>query len=116
MAFRSIITRVWTLGLWRRPAIFLSILSHKVLRHLTPFLLISLVLSNAILFSSGVWYRLTLYLQLAFYLLAFMGWIGHWKRWRIKPLALPFTFVLLNFSRMVGVMDSLLRKPPSTYR
>jgi poly-beta-1,6-N-acetyl-D-glucosamine synthase len=116
MAFRSILRGICAHRLWKRPAILFSVVSHKVLRHLSPLFLMSVLLSNVLLWSSGEWYRATLVMQGIFYALALAGGLALKRGWRLMPLAIPFTFVLLNFSRMLGVLDGMFRKPPPTYR
>lgn len=116
-ASRGILRNLLRLSsLWKSPGVLLSIISHKVLRHLTPFLLISLWASNALLLSWGSWYRLTFTLQCGFYILALLGWIAYLRGWKPRPLALPLTFAMLNFSRMIGFLNGLFRKPPDGYR
>jgi cellulose synthase/poly-beta-1,6-N-acetylglucosamine synthase-like glycosyltransferase len=116
-ASKSILGRLFkTPALVTRPGILFSVLSHKTLRHLTPFLMLSLVASNFFLWSFGEWYYLTMICQLVFYFLALLGGIGYLLGWKLKPLAFPFTFVVLNSSRLWGMMDALFRSPPSVYR
>jgi|Deesub1362A_J573_1020465.scaffolds.fasta_scaffold00357_30 cellulose synthase/poly-beta-1,6-N-acetylglucosamine synthase-like glycosyltransferase len=116
MAFLSILKRLWKERLWRRPAILVSILSHKTMRHLSPFFLLLLGASNPFLLNVGGWYRFTALCQAVFYLLALLGWIAHVLGRRWTPVSLPFTFVSLNFSRLWGVILALAKSPPSTYR
>ncbi len=116
MAFRSILDGIFTFRLWRRPGILLSVLSHKLLRHLTAFFMISLAASNVCLLRTGSWYGFTLTMQCAFYLMAILGGIGHRRGWRHKALGIPFNFVILNYSRMLGTLEGLFKRPPSTYR
>lgn len=116
MAFRSILNAILAFGLWRRPGILFSVLSHKLFRHLSPGFLLALMGSNMALASQGRWYGFTLLMQGLMYGLAALGWVAHIRGWRFRPLAIPFNFVLLNFSRLLGVAEGILRKPPSTYR
>lgn len=116
MAFRSILDGVFTFRLWRRPGVLLSVVSHKLLRHLTPFFMISFAASNVLLLEAGTWYRVTLAIQSVFYLMAILGGIGHCWGWRLKALGIPFNFVILNYSRMLGTLEGLFKRPPSTYR
>lgn len=115
-AFRSIFRGVLEFRLWRRPSVFFSVLSHKLLRHLSPFLLLLLLSSNIILAGSGSWYVFTLSAQSIIYGLGALGWAAHLKGIKFKPVALPFNFLLLNYSRLFGVLNGLLRKPPSSIR
>jgi hypothetical protein len=88
------------------PAYGFEIVSHRLLRYLTPFLHLALLVSNVLLvavFGAGLLYTVFLALQLAFFLAAVLGrWIpllpfriaryysmttaaigfGFWDRWR----------------------------------
>jgi cellulose synthase/poly-beta-1,6-N-acetylglucosamine synthase-like glycosyltransferase len=116
MAFRSILDGILAHRLWRRPGILFSVVSHKLLRHVSPALMVLLLLCNAALWTRGSWYRATLIFQAGFALVALAGGLAQRWGWRPPPLAVPFAFVLLNFSRLAGLMGGLFRKPPSTYR
>jgi cellulose synthase/poly-beta-1,6-N-acetylglucosamine synthase-like glycosyltransferase len=116
MAFRSMLNAVVAFRLWRRPGVMFSVISHKLLRHLSPFLLLVLMGSNILVAGKGKWYGVSLLAQGLMYGSAVLGWIAHLKGLKLKPLAIPFNFVLLNFSRLLGVAQALTRRPPSTYR
>ncbi|MEJ5377768.1 MAG: glycosyltransferase [bacterium] len=115
-AFRSILRGVWEFRVWQRPSLLFSVLSHKLLRHVSPLLLLLLLTSNLILAGRGSWYVLTLLAQSVLYGLGALGWAAHLKGIRFKPLALPFNFLLLNYSRLLGVLNGFVRKPPSSIR
>lgn len=115
-AFRSILRGVLEFRLWRRPSVLFSVLSHKVLRHLSPFLLLLLLASNLIVASRGDWYAFTLVTQGIVYGLGALGWAAHTRGIKFKPVALPFNFLLLNYSRLLGVLSGLAKKPPSSIR
>src|SRR5580704_9603217 len=83
-----------------------SLLSHKVLRWLTPFILLTALLSNILLSIRGHVVSLLL-LQLGFYAAAAIGW------WRIelkRPASVfsgPFAFCLANVGFFLGVMKCI---------
>ena len=91
-----------------------SLLSHKVLRWLTPFILLTALLSNILLSIRGH-AVLLLFLQLAFYAAAAIGW------WRIelkRPASVfsgPFAFCLANLGFFLGVMKCLGNERITTY-
>lgn len=116
MAFKSILNGIRVFGLWKRPGILFSVFSHKISRHLSPFFLIALLLSNTVLLEEGLFYKVTFGSQVLFYLIAALGAFGHTRGWSSRFLAVSFNFVALNFSRFVGVTKGILKKPPSTYR
>ena len=67
-------------------------LSHKIVRSLVPFFLVSLAISNSFLLR-GRFYQLTGLFQLSFYGLALAG-----SRWQLKPgsLRVPYYFCFVN--------------------
>ncbi len=115
-AFRSILRGVLEFSLWRRPAVLFSVVSHKLLRHLSPFLLLLLLISNLLVANRGNWYVFSLVAQSIIYALGALGWAAHVRGVKFKPVALPFNFLLLNYSRLFGVLHGLVRKPPSSIR
>lgn len=85
------------------PLISFEIISHKVMKLVTPFLLILILISNAMLFvNDGIFYQVTLIIQLVPYSLVFLG--GR-KDWRIRDerfMAILQTFLLTNIAYMIG--------------
>lgn len=83
-------------------------ISHRVLRWtLAPLSLVTLLISNAFLFSYGYIFELTLYAQLAFYLLASIGHIFRNKKIPIKGFFVPYYFTLMNLSVFFGLIRIL---------
>jgi cellulose synthase/poly-beta-1,6-N-acetylglucosamine synthase-like glycosyltransferase len=78
-------------------------LSHKVVRSVVPFFLLSLAVSNTLLLH-GKFYQLTACFQLIFYGLALVG-----SRWQLKPraLRLPYYFCFVNAAYLWSVYKSL---------
>ena len=103
--------RNWT-GTLARPAILnplrfpltaLGLVSHKLLRWLTPFFLAIAFLSNALLALQGRLVLLAL-LQLGFYLSAFIGWTLACKQRPAGIFGYPFSFCLANVGFMLGML------------
>ncbi len=83
-------------------------ISHRVLRWtLAPLSLVTLLISNAFLFSYGYIFEITLYAQLAFYLLASIGHIFRNKKIPIKGFFVPYYFTLMNLSVFFGLIRIL---------
>jgi cellulose synthase/poly-beta-1,6-N-acetylglucosamine synthase-like glycosyltransferase len=78
-------------------------LSHKVLRSVVPFFLMSLAVSNSFLLQ-GRFYQLTGCFQLIFYGLALVG-----SQWQLKPraLRLPYYFCFVNIAYLWSVCQSV---------
>jgi cellulose synthase/poly-beta-1,6-N-acetylglucosamine synthase-like glycosyltransferase len=89
-------------------------LSHKVLRWLTPFIMITAFIANAILLQSFI-YTAMFVLQIIFYSLAVMGLFFGKKRMNFKLLNLPFYFCLLNAAALFGIFSAIFKKDFSTW-
>jgi cellulose synthase/poly-beta-1,6-N-acetylglucosamine synthase-like glycosyltransferase len=77
-------------------------ISHRVLRWtLTPLLLPILLLCNFLLLTIFM-YQILFLGQIIFYCLSWMGWLLKSKVKKIKILFIPFYFVMMNLSVMVG--------------
>ncbi len=77
-------------------------LSHKVLRLMVPWFLITLLVSN--FFLRGIVYLVFLSLQLVFYGLAFWGVkLHHKKGIEIRLVKLPYYLCMINGSFLVGL-------------
>jgi cellulose synthase/poly-beta-1,6-N-acetylglucosamine synthase-like glycosyltransferase len=81
--------------------VWLQYLSHKVGRLIVPWALMALLLSSLVLAGTGAIYVVALVLQLLFYGLAAAG-AAREARQRMSSVA--FTFVVLNFSAIAGLM------------
>ncbi len=78
-----------------------QLISHKLLRYVVPeFLLAILGLNVAIVTSrpQDSFYTITLYLQLALYLSALMGWVFHSIGIRVPIFHIPFYFLHANLA------------------
>ena len=96
-------------ALWTRGLYSLELLSHKLLRHLVPFLLLPLLLSNAVLAPGSAAFAVLLGLQLLFYGLAVTGFVvRHTAAGRFPVLSIPYYFSMVNLAAFLGVL-SLLR-------
>jgi len=76
--------------------------SHKLLRLVTPFLLICILVASAL--SAGWWYRAFFVLQLIFYTLAAIGGLNPNMR-RFRPVSIATTFVMLNIAAAVALYN-----------
>jgi len=89
----------------RFPLTALGLISHKLLRWLTPFFLAVVFLSNAWLALGGravvLWW-----LQVAFYVSAFVGWELTRKQRRAWVFGYPFSFCLANIGFFLGMVKA----------
>jgi cellulose synthase/poly-beta-1,6-N-acetylglucosamine synthase-like glycosyltransferase len=95
-----------TLLPWTQPRHWLALVSHKVLRWLALVFLLVLFLVSICLWQSP-FYRAAIFLQLAFYLLALMGWILQKRNGCPRVLYLPYYFCLTNLASLFGMLKFL---------
>lgn len=101
---------LWNLGrgLWTSGFYSVELLSHKFFRHLVPFFLIPLFLSNAVLAAGSPVFRILFAGQVLFYGLALAGFALRGTRLgRAKPFTVPYYFCLVNAAAFLGVLSIL---------
>lgn len=104
-------------AIWRLRALFnpfkygwlsFQFVSHRALRWtITPLSLPLLLIINLFLLDH-VFFKISLVLQILFYLMALVGWVLQHKKIRIKVLFVPYYFVFMNFSVYLGFFRNLL--------
>lgn len=104
-------------GILERPALFnplrygfysLQLFSHKVLRRLMAFPLLTLVAVSPWLWAAGTLYRAVVLAQFVVYACAALGWLLETTRaGRFKLFSLPLFFVLVNAASFVAVGNVL---------
>ena len=114
--------RNWT-GTLARPAILnplrypltaWSLVSHKLLRWLTPFFLLVILVSSAFLALRGETATLW-WLQLAFYSSALIGWGLARKQRPAGVFGYSFSFCLANVGFMLGMVKALRNQKIVSY-
>lgn len=96
-------TALWTSGFYT-----VELLSHKLVRHLVPFLLLALLAANLWLARDFHLFRLALVLQAAFYALAIAGaLLRHRRGGALKVFSVPYYFCLVNAAAFFGVLSIL---------
>jgi cellulose synthase/poly-beta-1,6-N-acetylglucosamine synthase-like glycosyltransferase len=109
--------RKWTWRQWiKYPMVTWALISHKILRWLTPYFLLAVFFSNLFLYHEHTMYALTFACQIFFSILAVIGYLGA-RRKRIVPVASSiFAFCLANIGMAIGVFNALTGKIPAVYR
>lgn len=103
------------------PGAWWQFASHKVLRLVVPYALVSALLTSALL--HGRFYQIAFVLQVVVYALGIIGCLSHGKsKWQ-RLVGTPYTFLMLNLAAVVGVFRylagqrlSLWLPEPSTRR
>ena len=105
-----VIAQTYT-DLWRHRAMMnpvrtgfygVQLLSHKVMRYLVPVFLMVTLLSSALLARVSGFYLLLFAGQVAFYVLALVGWLFERAGKHSRLLALPHYFVLANLAALLA--------------
>lgn len=90
----------------RNPRHWWLLVSHKLLRWLAPFFLLTLLTTSFAL--AGVrFYRWVAVIQVAFYFLALLGWALQNRRSVPKPVSIAFYFCVVNLASLLGCIKCL---------
>jgi cellulose synthase/poly-beta-1,6-N-acetylglucosamine synthase-like glycosyltransferase len=109
--------RKWTWRQWiKHPEITWVLISHKILRWLTPYFLLAVFFSNLFLYHEHALYALTFACQILFCILAVLGYFAA-RRKRIVPVASSFfAFSVANIGMAIGVFNAVTGKIPAVYK
>jgi glycosyltransferase involved in cell wall biosynthesis len=99
----------------KHPGVFAALVSHKILRWLTPVFMLVALVSNVVLAGSRL-YRAFLAGQLLFYVLAAVGYVLELRHVRLRLFSAPFSFCLANLGFLVGMWKALRRQWVVVYR
>jgi cellulose synthase/poly-beta-1,6-N-acetylglucosamine synthase-like glycosyltransferase len=106
-----VITQTFT-DLWRHRAMMnplqggfygVQLFSHKVMRYLVPFFLITMLVTLIVLAPNSGFYSVVLAAQLCCYLAAMLAWFLELAGVHSRLLALPHYFVLANLASLIAV-------------
>lgn len=114
-SFSGTVSRAQLLNPLRFPRVAWAILSHKLLRWLTPYFLLLLFAANVSLVDRP-FYRFTLGVQTGFYLIGGIGYILDRYRVRVPVLSTIYAFCLMNVGVSVGVAKAILGHRVVAYR
>jgi cellulose synthase/poly-beta-1,6-N-acetylglucosamine synthase-like glycosyltransferase len=108
-AMRGILYVKGLLNPLKYPVVAFQLISHKVLRWLIPFFLIGLFMSNYFLL--GHWfYNITFTGQVLFYIAAFTGLISDAFGKKLRILAIPLYFCVVNAASFLALFKTMLRQ------
>ncbi|GAW94038.1 glycosyltransferase family 2 protein [Calderihabitans maritimus] len=100
-SFRGLLYVKHMLNPFRYGLLAIGLLSHKLLRWLTGFFLLILLITNFLLAFENGFYQASLILQLAFYLIAYLGYS---KRYTSKFFMIPTYFCMVNYASVLGIL------------
>ena len=84
--------------------------SHKILRWFFPFIMFLLLMTNILLHNYNYFFQICLFLQVLFYLLAFIGYFLSLNKTRVRLFSFPFFFVASNIALLIGFFRFLRKK------
>lgn len=100
------------------PVLSFQYISHRVLRWtVTPFLLILSFALNIVLAlePDNTAYRVLLFAQILFYVLALLGYIMENRQLRIKILFIPYYFCMMNYAVLAGIIRYFTTKQSAVW-
>lgn len=101
---------------FKHPTLTFQYISHRVLRwSLAPLALIIMLPLNIILIKVNPIYISILQIHLLFYFAGFAGWIFENRSIRIKPLFVPYYFILMNYAVIIGFFRFIKGKQSSSW-
>ncbi len=109
-----IVNRAWR-GLWRvrqvlNPFRFgfytIQVISHKLLRWLIPVFMAGAFTANFFLLNFGKLHQSVFALQIAFYVLAIIGWLQSPRSSIFKLFYVPYYFCLVNYASLLGIIGN----------
>ncbi len=96
------------LNIFRYGILSFQYISHRVLRWtVTPFALLTLLLSNLWLLREGIFFQLVLAGQALFYLMAGIGYLLATRQIRQKAFFIPYYFLMMHYAVFVGIIRYL---------
>jgi biofilm PGA synthesis N-glycosyltransferase PgaC len=112
-AFQAMVILKDLFNIFKYPVLSFQFISHRILRWtLCPLCLVTLLLSNLILFlgGQGRFFLIFLILQLFFYGLALFGMFYANRNIKLKMLYVPYYFLFMNISVFLGFGRFLKKK------
>ena len=114
--FTCTLSKYNLLNPFKYPLISFSIASHKLLRWLTPYLMIVLFAANLYLFEVNIFYKISLYCQAVFYVLGLAGFYAEKTGHRVPLASQVFSFLLANIGFFLGVLKAGMGGKIAGYR
>lgn len=104
------LSRYRSLFSWRHNLSYsFQMISHKIMRYLVPFFLITVFASNLVLVGEHPIFEFTFMAQLALYSMALAGWeLNNLGFRRLGPLAFPYYFLLVNTAVLIAILKSIM--------
>ena len=102
------VARLSRLAIPLKSPVWFSLVSHKLIRLLTPYVMLALFVLNVFLVGHP-WFHALLAAQVAFYLAALLGWRMKHRARTIGLLHYPYMFVLMQMANLMALPSYLGR-------
>ncbi len=99
---------------WRNP-IWMQFVSHKLLRLVSPLLLLAVLVAHLCLLHQPL-YQWLMVAHGAVYVAGFTGWLCQRMGRRSRPLGIPWMFLSLNLTTLVALWDALRGRFRTTWQ
>lgn len=114
LCLTALLRRKALLNPFRSPWVALALLSHRILRYLTPVLALGAFLSNALLIHELL-YQSAFAAQVLFYMLALIGLVVGGRASAIPVFRMPLSFCVWNIGFAAGLVRILRRQRITAY-
>ena len=95
---------------WKKLMLSYALWSHKVIRWFVPWLLIILFITNLALVDYSKFYHNLFFIQIAFYLLAIIGYVLNLVKVNISVFSLVYYYLVTNLALLIGFIKFLTKK------
>jgi cellulose synthase/poly-beta-1,6-N-acetylglucosamine synthase-like glycosyltransferase len=102
-------------GWMSHPLVSWGILSHKLLRWMTPYFMVVLLGTNLLLAGQSPFYQAFLAAQAIFYCACLSGWVLELFGNSVKPASTCFAFAVASLGMGTGFLKGILGKAPAAY-
>lgn len=90
--------------------------SHKIIRWMVPFMLVSALVSNVLLINQSLQFQKWLVYQLSFYFSTALGGFLEKQDIKIMPLQLAYYFITVNLAILMGFVKFIQGKQGATWK
>jgi cellulose synthase/poly-beta-1,6-N-acetylglucosamine synthase-like glycosyltransferase len=111
--FRALLAQRALLNPFRRSTTAIALWSHKLLRWLVPYFLLTTLAANCFLLGSP-FFRVSLFSQLAFYGIATLGFALRGLPHKF-PLSVPMSFCVVNVAALLGTLKCIAGRTSGTW-
>ena len=90
--------------------------SHKIIRWLSPILLIIILITNLFIFNVCLFYSFLLFIQVLLYLCSYLGYLFTRMGIKFLPFVLCYYFVFMNLALLLGIFRFLRKTQPAFWQ